>query len=440
MLFDTQKGDADGLRIARGLTDEMISRLGHANPGKLLVTQDPSADYLLEGSVRTEDSHVAITARLVAGKRQTHVVWGDSWEFERGDLIAKEIQIANRIVDEVLRTLSLSGSSAPQTDQATYVAYLTGRALWGRRNTESLRDAVASFQRAISTDPRYAPAYAGLADSYSLLGSAPYTGLPPMQAFPQAKAAAQKAIQLDESLADAHISLGYAELVYDRNYPEAEREFRRALQLRPDSATAHQYYAYYLTAMGRLGEAIEERRIAQQQEPNSPLMDSALGEAYYHARQFDNTITYNRLSLVHDPTWPVGLINLGRAYEQKGMYTEALGAYQPILAAAPDDPGLLALAAHVQAVSGRQELARSNVARLEKMRATKYVPALYIALVYVGLGEKDKAFQWLDTAYNEHCEYLVYLPTEPLADPLREDPRFPRFVEQLGLKVQPVPK
>jgi tetratricopeptide (TPR) repeat protein len=192
--------------------------------------------------------------------------------------------------------------------------------------------------------------------------------------------------------------------------------------------------------MGRLGEAIEERRIAQQQEPNSPLMDSALGEAYYHARQFDNTITYNRLSLVHDPTWPVGLINLGRAYEQKGMYTEALGAYQPILAAAPDDPGLLALAAHVQAVSGRQELARSNVARLEKMRATKYVPALYIALVYVGLGEKDKAFQWLDTAYNEHCEYLVYLPTEPLADPLREDPRFPRFVEQLGLKVQPVPK
>jgi tetratricopeptide (TPR) repeat protein len=433
--FDTAKGDADGLRIARGLTDELISRLGHLNPGSVSVIEDRSADYNLAGSVRTEGNRVAITSRLVASRPQTHVVWGNSWEFERGDLIPKEIEIANGIVDEVLRALSLSSHASHPPAQDTYEAYLMGRALWSKRSAENLHDAIGFFQRAISTDPQFAPAYAGLADSYSLLGSAPYTGLPPKQAFPQAKAAAQKAIQLDESLAEAHISLGYAELVYDRDYPEAEREFRRALLLRPTSATAHQYYAYYLTAMGRLDEAIEERKSAQQLEPDSPLMDSALGEAYYQARQFDNTITYNKLSLVHDRNWPIGLINLGRAYEQKGMFAEALATYQPILAVAPEDPGVLALVAHVQAVSGKPALARSSLAHLEQMRSTRYVPAVYIALVYVGLGDKDKAFAWLDRAYEEHCEYLVYLPTEPLADPLRQDPRFPRFIERLGLKV-----
>jgi len=433
--FDTPQGDADGARIARGLTDEMFSRLGSLNPGSLSVNEDRSADYRLEGSVRTEDNQVAITARVFASKPQRHVVWGDSWEFERKDLIPKEIEIANRIVDEVLRALSLNASKDHQPSQNTYEAYLMGRALCARRTSESLHGAVSYFQQAIGSDPGFAPAYAGLADSYALLASAPYTALSPKQAFPQAKEAAEKAIQLDDSLAEAHISLGYVELVYDRDYPAAEREFRRALSLRPGSATAHQYYAYYLTTMRRLDDAIRERETAQQLEPNSPLMDSALGEAFYHARKFDNTITYNKLSLVHDPTYAVALINLGRAYEQKGMTDDALAAYNKILAVAPDDPGLLALAAHANAVSGKAALARSMVAHLEQMRSTKYVPAVYIALVYVGLGDTDKAFKWLDRAYDERCEYLVYLPTEPLADPLRQDPRFPRLLARLGLNL-----
>jgi tetratricopeptide (TPR) repeat protein len=435
LRFETANGDADAGRIARGLTDEMFSRLGSLSSSAVAVTDEHTADYRLEGSVRTEDNQVAITARVFASKPQNHVVWGDSWEFERKDLIPKEIEIANRIVDEVLRALSLTRPAGHQPNQAAYEAYLMGRALWARRTSESLQQAVNSFQRAIDTDPAFAPAYAGLGDSYALLGSAPYTVLAPEQAFPRAKAAAQKAIQLDDSLAEAHICLGYVELVYDRNYLAAERELRRALVLRPSSATAHQYYAYYLTAMGRLNDAIDERKTAQQLEPNSPLMDSALGEAYYHARQFDNTITYNKLSLVHDPSYAVALINLGRAYEQKGLADDALRAYQTILTVAPDDPGLLALSAHAYAVSGRPAVARNVLARLERMRATKYVPAVYIALVYVGLGEKDRAFQWLDRAYQERCEYLVYLPTEPLADPIRQDPRFARLIERLGLKL-----
>lgn len=258
--------------------------------------------------------------------------------------------------------------------------------------------------------------------------------MPPLQAFPKAETAARKALEIDETLAEAHVSLGYSELVYDRNFPQAEKEFQRALQLRPTYATAHQYYGYYLTAMGRLDEAIAERKQAQELEPASPLLNSALGEAYYQARKFDLTIAQNQKSLVLDKSYAIALINLGRAFEQKRMYPEALQAFQKILAFVPDDPVLLALIAHDYAVSGRKAEARAIVAKLQQMSIARYIPSVYIALIYTGLDENDEAFRWLDKAFDERCEYLVYLPTEPLADPLRNDPRFARLLHRLGLK------
>jgi tetratricopeptide (TPR) repeat protein len=258
--------------------------------------------------------------------------------------------------------------------------------------------------------------------------------LPPGEAFPKAEAAARKALEIDETLAEAHVSLGYSELVYDRNFPEAEKEFKRALQIRPTYATAHQYYGYYLTTMGRLDDAIAERKQAQELEPASPLLNSALGEACYQARNFDLTIAQNKKSLILDPSYAIALINLGRAFEQKKMYPEALQAFQKILAFVPDDPVLLALIAHDYAVSGRKTEAHAIIARLQQMSTARYVPSLYIALIYTGLNERDEAFRWLDKAFDEHCEYLVYLPTEPLADPLRADPRFAQLLRRLGLK------
>jgi tetratricopeptide (TPR) repeat protein len=319
----------------------------------------------------------------------------------------------------------------------TYEAYLTGRALWNRRTTESLNDALTYFQQAIKSDPMYAPAYAGLAECYSLLGSAPYTAQPPKQAFPQAIAAARQALMIDDSLAEAHLSLGYAELVYDWNFPEAEKEFHRALQLRPSSATAHQYYAYYLTAIGELDKAIDERKQAQELEPDSPLLNSALGEAYYQACEYDLTIAQNKKSLVLDPRYAIALINIGRAYEQKAMYTEALKAFQTVAAVVPNDPALIALIGHTYAVSGKPAEARAAIVQLQQMSTQRYVPSLYVALIYTGLNERAQAFAWLQKAYEERCEYLVYLPAEPQSDPLRKDPRFSRLLKQIGL---PVPK
>jgi tetratricopeptide (TPR) repeat protein len=447
--FKNLSGELEGQRLGEGLREELFTRLSEFHADILGVIELPSvdsglsgeqackrvmADYILGGSVRQAGDQVAITDQLLSCKIQTSIVGGRYEANLKDPVISTQLLLAEDIVKQVLTMLPKDVHSEHQVSREAYEAYLTGRYLWNRRTTQSLTDAITYFNKAIQYDKTYAPSYAGLADCYSLLGSAPYTALSPTDAFPKAEVNARKAIELDASLAEAHVSLGYSELVYDRDYQAAEQEFRRALQLRPSYATAHQFYAYYLTAKERLDEAIAERKQAEQLEPTSPLLNAALGEAYYQARQFDLAIEQNRKSLVLDPSYGVALINLGRAYEQKGLYSQALEAFQKVLAAAPNDPVLLAFLGHHYAISGRKNEARGIIARLQQLSTNRYVPSLYIALVYTGLREKDEAFKWLDKAYEERCEYLVYLRSEPLADPLRNDPRFPSFLGRLGLR------
>ena len=445
--FKSPGADPEAHHIADGLTEEMVSRLGKLHPARLGIKElsptpglspeqigkQAEADYVLQGSVRSDGQRVAITAQLILVKDQTSI-WGNSYEPDLRDVIDTEIKVAGNIVGEVLNVLPHDTRPAPQPTRDTYEAYLTGRYLWNKRTPENLAKAITYFEKAIEYDPTYAPSYAGLADCYSLLGSAPYTILPPKEAFPKAEAAARKALALDETLADAHVSLGYSELVYDRNLQEARKEFDRALQLRPGNATAHQFYGYYLTSQNLLDEAIAERKKAQELDPASPLLNSALGEAYYHARQYDVTIEQNRKALELDPSYAVALVNLGLAFGQKGMHREARATFQKLLGMAPDEPAILALLGHEYAVSGDARHAREMLARLQQISRTRYVPSLYIAMIYTGLGDKDQAFQWLDKAYDERCEYLVYLPSEPLADPLRGDARFTQLLRRLGLR------
>src|SRR5260370_15336980 len=186
--------------------------------------------------------------------------------------------------------------------------------------------------------------------------------------------------------------------------------------------------------MGDLDQAIAERHRAVSIEPKAPLLNTALGEEYYQARRFGDSIGANQTALSYDPKYAVAVINVGRAYEQMGMHAQAQQAYQSILAFAPHDPALLALLGHLYAVSGQQAAARGIISQLQQMSGGRYVPTLYVALIYIGLGDKDQAFTWVDKAYEERCEYLVYLPTDPMADPLRNDPRFPALLEHLGLK------
>ena len=445
--FKNLSGDPAQDFIAAGLTEEMVTRLGELHPQKMSVirltpayaeaapgrlAKDLRADYVLEGSVRRINDQVAIAAQLLQVNSQA-VVWGQSYARDVTDLLRIQNEVAGAIAGEVLTKLPHDASAARQVNRDAYLLYLEGRYFWNRRTGESLSHAVTLFQQSIQIDPTYAPPYAGLADCYALLGSAPYTVLRPDEAFPKAEAAARQALKLDDTLAEAHVSLGYSYLVFERNFPQAESEFLKAIQLRPGYATAHQFYGYYLTVMGKVNEAIVERKKALDLDPVNPLMTSALGEAYYHARQFDLTIEENSKSLELDPSYAVALVNIGRAYQQKGMHHQAQETFQKILALSPDSGAVLALLGHEYGVSGNRPEAERILARLRELSARRYVPAVYMALVYVGLGDKTQAFEWLEKAYDERCEYLVYLPTEPVADPLRSDPRFKHLLEQLGL-------
>ena len=346
--FKNMSGDPTQDFIADGLTEEMITRLGQLHPEEMGVIRlspayassgldrignDVHANYVLEGRVRQSGSRVAITAQLIQVSDQTQV-WGESYERDLQDVLRIQSEVASAIAGGVLNKLPHAHAGPRQVNREAYLAYLEGRYWWSKRTEGGFAKAITIFRRSIEIDPTYAPPYAGLADCYELLGSAPYSTLTPREAFPKAEAAARKALELDRTLAEAHVSLGYSQLVYEWNFPEARREFERALQLRPEYATAHQFYGYYLTVMGKFDEAIAERNRAIELDSVSPLLHSALGEAFYQARRFDVSIAQNTQALELDPSYAIALVNIGRAYERMGMHQQARDAFQKILAVA----------------------------------------------------------------------------------------------------------
>jgi TolB-like protein len=336
--FRNLSGDSSQDYIAAGFTEEMVSWMAQLNQDGMAVIRltpayaafgperlgkDFRADYILEGSERQFHDQIAIAVQLTQVSNQA-VVWGhDSYNGDIKDLLRIQSEVAGAIAVEVLKRMPHETLSVRQVNRDAYDYYLRGRYFWNKRTAESLTKAISLFQHSIQADPTYAPPYAGLADCYELLGSAPYTVLRPREAFPKAEEAARKALQLDDRLAEAHVSLGYSDLVYDWNFAEAQKEFTRAIELRPDYATAHQFYAYYLTVSGKLDEAIAERKKAVESEPLNPLLTSALGEAYYQTKQFDLAIEQNNKSLDLDSGYAVAWVNIGRAYEQKRMHQQA---------------------------------------------------------------------------------------------------------------------
>jgi tetratricopeptide (TPR) repeat protein len=441
-------GEAGEQPLVDGFTRETIARLETVQPEQMAVLYLPkkyadvpmqeirqqfNAGYVLKGDARIEGRSVSIATQLLRLNQGSGLtVWSDEYHGELTEIHRIQADMTAGVAHAVLRLLVKSQPTQPLNTQA-YEQYQYGAFFLGKRTTPDLLKSLDYFQKAVQEDPSYAPAFAGLAVANSLLGSAPYTALPPRESFSKAEAAASEALRLDPSLAEAHISLGYALLVYERNYDKARHEFERAIQLRPAYAVARDYYAYYLTAIGDMPKAIEEREMARRLDPVSPLLMTALGEAYYQNRQFGEAIARFQRALELDNSYPVSMINLARTYEQTGKVLEAQGMYQKLLTFAPEDPGLLALLGHAYAVGGESDKARHIETQLERLRSKRYVPALYIAMIWTGLGDRDKAFLWLDQAYEEDCEYLVYLRTEPAADPLRGDPRFDVLLHKLGL-------
>ena len=315
--------------------------------------------------------------------------------------------------------------------EEAYRLYLKGRHYWNKRTEDSLRQATQYFERAIDKDPLYALAYSGLADTYYLRSG---QGLPPKEALPKAKAAARRAVEIDDQIAEAHTSLASISFWYEWDWAEAEREFQRAIELNPGYATAQHWYAEYLAAMGRPEASIAAIERAQELDPLSLSINRDVGVFLYLARRHDQAIAQFRRTLELDAQFSEVHRFLGLAYEQKGMYQEAIAEFEQDLASAGRRPSALAALGHAYARAGREPEARRLLDELKALAAREYVSPYHVAVVYAGLGENLFALDWLERAYAERADdTLCYLKVEPRFDRLRQVPRFADLLRRLGL-------
>ena len=457
MPFQNLTGDPGEDYLSDGLTEEMIARLGGLDTANLGViartsvmhykhTSEPldqigrelGVQYLLEGSVRREGDNVRIAAQLIQMKDQTHI-WSQQYDRERNSLLALEGEIAQHIAAEVLVTLDASKSIGlkSQTGQnltaEAYEAhdlYLRGRFFWNKRTPQALAQAADYFQQAVAKDPSYAPAYAGLADSYSLMSS--FGSARPSEVMPKARAAALRALELDDNLAEAHASRALIAQNFDWDWATAEREYRRAIQLNPNYATAHHWYAEYLALQGRFEEASFEMARARQLDPLSLIMAADNGAILYFSRQYDPAIRQLRGVLEMEPNFPRAHV-LDYAYVQTGQFELALKdieSWRQI----DDTPLPLATLAVVYGRSGHNEEAKRIIAALEDHNhrgPAGIAPAL---VAHMGLLEdKEQTLAYLEKACEEHSTLLTALKVDPLYDPLRNDPRFQSILHKVGL-------
>lgn len=429
--------------FSQGMTDELITRLGRSSPEKLGVLARTTADlyskktitelrglgldYVIEGSVFQDRDRVRINTQLIETEDGTQV-FAKSYEGESKNVL--ELQAA--AADDLARSMKLPLKSREQPREVNpqaYDAYMRGRYTWNQRGQNSVANSITYFNQAIALDPKYAPAYAGLADAYALLASAQYGILPPVQGFGEAKGYAQRSIELDSNLAAPHASLGYISLVFDRNPEEARHQFEKALELDPNYVTAHQWFGQYYEVVGKIDNAIAEIKLAIQQEPASVPVNVALTEAYYFARRYDQAIDQGRSTIQLEPTSALGHFNLGRTYEMKGLNDQAIAEFKLAREYAPNIATLVPLAfgyarAGDLAMSTNYLNQLTDAAEKEK----KFVPAIYFAMVYVGRNDKEAALTWLEKADRERCDYIVFLTQDPMVDFLRGDPRFEAIV------------
>lgn len=442
-------GDANQLYFSLGMTDEVIAELTKVNPTQIAVIarttsermagksiaqirKEMNVDYVLDGSVLRAGDRMRITVELISVARETHV-WANSYEADVRDVIGVQREVAKQIATEIGARASKSSPNAPRVNPAAYDAFLRGRYFWNKRGVDSLEKSFQFFREAIRLDPNYAPSYAGLADVFALLGSAQTGALPPNVGFPKAKDAALKALSLDESLAEAHASLAYELLVYERDLPASEKEFRRAISLNPHYATAHQWFGLWFVAQGRPREAIASVKRALQEDPLSVPANVSLAEAYYFARDYDKAIDQAKRAIELDSDSALSHFNLGRAYYMKRQLALALEEFKNARASSPY-PATLVPIGMAYAAMGDRVQAEESLTELRTIAPQRYVPAVYFALVELGSHDHDKVFRSLDKALDERCDYLVFLSQDPMADELRDDPRWEQLIKKVEVK------
>jgi DNA-binding winged helix-turn-helix (wHTH) protein/TolB-like protein/Tfp pilus assembly protein PilF len=443
--------DADeylGVGIAETLTTRLSSLkllavrpssavLKYATSEKETVVagQELKVDSVLEGSIRRLGERIRVTVRLVSVS-DVSLLWADHFDENFTDIFKVEDSISTKVAAAL--ALKLSGEEQSRlikryTDNAdAYQLYLKGRFFWNKRTGEGFRLGIAQFKQAVEKDPGYALAYAGLADSYT--GLTFYNFAAPNETMPKAKEAATKALAIDNTLAEAHASLAHVTVNYDWEWADAEKEFRLSIELKPDYATAHQWYAiHYLTPTGQLEEAIQEMKRALDLEPTSLVMNTFLGATLYFAGRYDDAIEQCRKTIEMDSNFAVAHWHLGLAYEQKGMFDDAVAELQKAITLSGSSPLMIAALGHAYARAGKRNQANGILDELQKLSAVRYVSSYELAAIYVALGEREQAFQRLERAYKERSFHLINLKVRPDFAPLRPDSRFQDLVRRIGL-------
>jgi DNA-binding winged helix-turn-helix (wHTH) protein/TolB-like protein len=441
--------DPETMYLANGLSDAVLnglvqlqrlrvaprasaSRFTGSDVGPRAAGRELGVAAVVTATVSQSEDNLRIQVDVVDVEHGSQV-WGAQYRGNSSELV----ELQARIILDLPRALRV-----PLSDQETrtltrrltdsadaYRAYLQGRHEWSRRSEVALKRAIELFEEAVAIDPRFAAAHSGLADSYSILGYLSY--LSPVEAFPQAKRHAIRALELDGSLAEAHASLGFVRLYYEWDWTGAEAEFRKAIALEPEHAASHQWYGIFLLAAGRPAEAFREIQLAQRHDPLSLAVNTDLGFHYYYTGQYEEAVKQLTLVLAMNADFAPAQLWLGRAYQELGRYDEALGAFRRVEDKIPDWPVSVAARGSLSGIAGRQALARQTLAELERLSGQRFVTSYGVALVHAALGQNDAAFAALEKAFDERSNWLVWLRLDPRWTSLWSDPRFSELVRRM---------
>lgn len=451
--LDNSSSDPDTEYLADGLTESLIYRLSQlpnlkVSPRSVVfrykgketdpfkVGRELGVNAVLSGRVTQRGDNLNISAELV-DVRYNKLLWGERYDRKTSELMATQREMASEIVDRLRLQVAPDNKAISKhytESNEAYQLYWKGRFYWAKRTEEGLKKSIEYFNQAVEKDPNFALAYSGLADSYILQGAQDAGGtLPPGDTLPKGKAAALKAIAIDSTLAEPHVSLAHIAYHYDRDWTTAEREFKRAIELNPNYVLAHQWYALFLAWAGRPDEAVTEARRARDLDPLSLPANMCFGWVLVINRQEDQGIEELRKTIDLDPNFMIAHHRLGLGYEQKGRYSEAIAEFQKVRELSSGKPIAITALAHAYAASGKREEAQRGIAELQQLSKREYVSPAMTASIYAALGDKEQAFAWLNKADKEHDQFLPRLKTDPRFDNLRSDPRFQELERRVSL-------
>ena len=447
--FDNLSRDPDNAYFVEGIQDEILTRLAKIAHLKVIarsstqrfqnrgdlpqIAQQLGVANLLEGSVQKVNDEVRINVQLIKAANEVHL-WAEVYDRKLTDIFAVESEIAKTIADTLQAKLTGTEqrviAARPTENAEAHQLYLKGRFFWNKRTGNGLKKSIDYFQQAIAIDPNYALGYAGVADAYVFLPG--YTAGSPQDCYPKAKAAAKKALELDDTLAEAHTTLALATWYYDFDFARANREFQRAIELNPNYATGHQQYGNNtLSALGRVDEAIAEGKRAVELDPLSLVINADLGMNYYYARRYDEAISQLRKTLEMDPGYYYAHVNLGQVLAAKRAFGEAILEYQKACAL-NDDPFVLGLLGHAYASSGNRTEALKILAQLKEVSSQRYVSVYSFAIVYLALDDKREALRWLEQSYQDRAGADIgWIRVDSLLGPLHGNPGFEALAEKI---------